>query len=85
MSYFLEMSSDDKEWGTVESSVPLLSEPVFVAETPCYSFEVDEEEENDKEEDDDNAPKQNKSVKENKRKRLTVSNKGNKSKKNVSI
>mgnify|MGYP001158944395 CR=1 FL=1 len=45
----------------------------------------DKSSKDDKEEDDDNAPKQNKSVKENKRKRLRVSNKGNKSKKNVSI
>jgi len=43
MSYFLEMSSEDKEKNTVEPSIPLLSEPGFVAETPCYSFEVDEE------------------------------------------
>ena len=85
MSYFLEMSSEDKEKNTVEPSIPLLSEPGFVAETPCYSFEVDEEGKNDEEEDDDNAPKQKKSVRENKCKRLTVSNKGNKSKENVSI
>ena len=51
------MSSED-EGDTVEPSVPLLSEPGFVAETPCYGFEEDEEEENDKDEDDDNAPKQ---------------------------
>ena len=68
----------DEEEDTVEPSIPLLSEPGFVAETPCHGFEEDEAEENDKEDDDDNAPKQNKSVKENKRKRLTVSNKGNK-------
>ena len=32
--------------------------PGFVAETPCYGFEEDEEEENDVEVDDDNEPKQ---------------------------
>ena len=58
MSDFLVMSSDDEEGDTVEPSVPLLSEPGFVAETPCYGFEEDEEEENDVEVDDDNEPKQ---------------------------
>ena len=89
------MSSDDEEEDTVEPSVPLLSKPGFVAETPCYGFEndkeeendeeVDEEEKNDEEENDDNAPKQKTSVRENKRKRLTVSNKSSKSKKNIVI
>ena len=58
MSYFLVMSSDDEEGDTVEPSVPLLSEKGLVAETPCYGFEEDEEEENDKEVDNDNAQKQ---------------------------
>ena len=79
------MSSDDEEGDTVEPSVPLLSEPGFVAETPCYGFEEDEEEDNDEVEDDDNTPKQNHSLRENKRKRLTVSNRGNKSKKTLSF
>ena len=57
-SYFLETSSDDEEEDTVEPSIPLLSEPGFVAETPCHGFEEDEEEENDVEVDDDNEPKQ---------------------------
>ena len=48
MSYFLVMSSDDEEGDTVELSESLLPEEGFVAETPCYGFEEDEEKENDK-------------------------------------
>ena len=57
MSYFLVMSSDDEEGDTVEPSVSLLPEEGFVAETPCYGFEEDEEEENYEEVDDDNEQK----------------------------
>ena len=72
------ISSDNEEGDTVDPSVPLLSEKGFVAETPSYGFGEDEEEENDKEVDDDNEQNQNNYVRENKRKILTVSNKGNK-------
>ena len=80
MSYFLLMSSDDEEEDTVEPSVALLSGKLFVPETPCYGFEEDEEEENNEEVDDDNEQKQKNSVRENKCKRLTVSNNSKKSK-----
>ena len=74
------MSSDDEDEETVEPSVPLLSDKGFVAETPCYGFEEDEEEEND-EEDDYNEQKHNNPIRDNKRKRFTVSNKSKKFKK----
>ena len=69
------MSTDNEEGGTVEPSVPLLSKPGFVGETPFYGFEEDEEEENDEEVHDDNEQKQKNVVRGNKRKRFTVSDK----------
>ena len=68
-----KIASDDEKGDTVEPSVSLLPEKGFVAETPCYGFEEDKEEENDKEVDDDNEQKQNNSVRDNKHKRLIVS------------
>ena len=81
---FLEMILDDEEEDTVEPSVALMSEKGFVAETPCYGFEEDEEEENDEEVDDDNEQKID-TVRDNKRKRLTVSNNSKKLKNNIII
>ena len=80
MSYFLVTSSDDEEGDTVGPSVPLLSEKRFFAKTSCYGFEEDEEEENDEEVDNDNEQKKD-SVRDNKRKRLKISNNSKKYKK----
>ena len=79
------ISSDDEDEDTVEPSVPLLSEKGYVAETPWYGFEKNEEEENDKEVDDYNEQKQKNPIRDNKRKRFTVSNKSKKSKKYIII